>query len=43
MFPNLVTHQIYSDTGHGAHLERPAWFVRDATSFLQQVSQNNRL
>jgi len=42
MFPNLVTHRIYEDTGHAAHLEHPDWFVRDATSLLQQVDQRNR-
>ena len=42
MFPNLVTHQIYEDTSHAAHLEHPDWFVRDATSLLQQVNQHNR-
>ena len=41
MFPKLVTHQIYENTGHAAHLERPTWFVRDATSFLKQVNQRN--
>lgn len=42
MFPKLVVHQIYENTNHAAHLQRPAWFVRDATSFLQQVKQNKR-
>jgi pimeloyl-ACP methyl ester carboxylesterase len=42
MFPNLVTHQIYENTSHAAHLQRPAWFVRDATALLQQVNQHNR-
>lgn len=42
MFPKLVTHRIYEDTGHAVHLERPAWFVRDATAFLEQVRQHKR-
>ena len=42
MFPGLVTHQIYEDTGHAAHLQRPAWFVRDATAFLEKVRQHKR-
>lgn len=41
-FPQLVTHRIYEDTGHEAHLERPAWFVRDATAFLERVRQRKR-
>ena len=32
----------YEDIGHAVHLERPAWFVRDATSFLEQVRQHKR-
>ena len=40
MFPKLVTLQIYENTSHAAVLERPAWFVRDATSFLQHVKQH---
>lgn len=37
MSPGLVTHRIYEDTGHAALWQRPAWFVRDATAFLDNV------
>jgi pimeloyl-ACP methyl ester carboxylesterase len=39
-FPGLVAHQMCENTHHAAHLERPAWFVRDATAFLENVKQH---
>ncbi len=42
MFPKLVTHQIYEDTSHAAPWERPTWFVRDATAFLEKIKRHRR-
>ena len=35
--PNLIVHQVYKDTGHGAHLEHPERFIENAKELLQRV------
>ena len=35
--PDLIMHQVYKDTGHGAHLERPERFIENAKQLLQRV------
>jgi pimeloyl-ACP methyl ester carboxylesterase len=35
--PDLVTHRIYSETGHDVVRLRPDWFVRDAVDLLDRV------
>ena len=37
--PGLVTHRIYSQSGHNIFQSRPDWFVRDAVELLGKVRQ----
>jgi pimeloyl-ACP methyl ester carboxylesterase len=36
MHPVLVTHKIYEDTQHHAHLLRPDWFIRDLKILIEK-------
>ncbi|MEO5906995.1 MAG: hypothetical protein ABIQ11_09725 [Saprospiraceae bacterium] len=41
--PALIEHKIYPDTNHGAHLQRPSEFIKDATAFLKKVKDFYKL
>ncbi|QMU30937.1 alpha/beta fold hydrolase [Adhaeribacter radiodurans] len=41
--PNYITHNIYKDTGHNIHYERPKQFIQDLTVFLGKVKTHNQL
>ncbi|MCH8247701.1 MAG: alpha/beta hydrolase [Bacteroidetes bacterium] len=36
-FPDLITHSIYPDTGHGVHYQRAEQFISDVVAFLEDV------
>lgn len=38
--PELIRHQIYKDTPHGAHFFRPEWFLNDAAKLLQRIKEH---
>ncbi|WP_439490743.1 alpha/beta fold hydrolase [Algoriphagus sp.] len=37
MHPDLITHNIYDDTGHNIHYEKPERFLRDVLMFLNTI------
>lgn len=39
MFPELIHHKVYKDTGHKIHGEQPLRFVRDLSDFLGHVKK----
>lgn len=41
--PALIEHKIYPNTNHGAHLQKPAKFIKDAIAFLTSVKTFHRL
>ena len=43
MHPALIEHRIYPNTNHGAHLQKPAEFIKDAIAFLKRVKTFHRL
>ena len=43
MHPDLIDHKIYPNTNHGAHLQRPSAFIKDAGAFLKRVKVFHRL
>lgn len=42
MHPSLIEHRIYLDTNHGAHLQRPSEFIKDAAAFLKKLKEHHK-
>lgn len=42
LHPTLITHNIYQNTGHNIHYEKPEQFIEDVTSFLNTFKLNFR-
>ncbi len=38
LHPDLIEYEIYENTGHGVHLQRPKRFVESAGAFLKRVN-----
>jgi len=39
--PDLISHEIFEDTGHNIHYQRPEKFMEKVTRFLQKVKLFN--
>jgi pimeloyl-ACP methyl ester carboxylesterase len=40
--PSLIVHEVYEDTGHLAHFQRPERFVKTATALIDRVKKVSR-